>query len=207
MGLIKVFRGMGCKGFIYIPYEVMKEAYEKGLVTKIAVSNDSARVGGRGNIYFLYKNTNYVLMHVSANLYKVINRYIDTCVGKMDIVKEISNRCSFYKGRAGNVFCNPRKNLGIRVKTISLARIISSLERVGYIEDIDEGLECHHKVAREIESQNAIVLVSYDEHKSFHSLYGQKSRQNNWCWDSISRLVAGMQMVEFKDKQAALSPM
>lgn len=205
--IFNVFRRSNHSGYIFIPYEVMLEAYERKNVNVIAVSDGDAKVGGRGNIYFKYMNTNYVLMHIGNNRYKIINRYIETVVGKMDLVKELSDSCCFYMGRGGHVFCNPRKGLGLHVKTISLARVISSLEKTGYIEDIDNDMDCHHKVAREIETQNAIVLVERKDHKIFHSLHSNNSRQNNWNWDSLTQLVAGMKMVEFKDKQAALSPM
>lgn len=137
--------------------------------------------------------TNIVLLHIKANCYKIIPHFVNLIEDgnfddykfnskkqNIDIVSILGSNFKFsLSGEKNVVMTQFKKGMLMTVKGACLERIIVSLMlNAGVMKDIPTEMEVHHKSWRSIAMIEAINYVPKNEHRQFHSLFGQNSHQH-----------------------------
>ncbi|HKM03256.1 MAG TPA: hypothetical protein VJZ04_01460 [Lachnospiraceae bacterium] len=184
-------------GLITISKAAMLKAYQKGNLKLVKNVYEEVRIGGKGNIYMEVlengQSTNIILLHIKYNRYKIIPHFVNIIEDgnfdnykfnqnkkNIDLVSILGSNFKFsLSGEKNVVMTQFKKRMLMTIKGACLERIIVSLMlNSGVIKNIPKEIEVHHKSWRSIAMIEAINYIPKNEHRQFHSLFGQNSHQH-----------------------------
>ena len=132
-------------------------------------SNRSINVTDPVNRYYRVNNfENLVLMHLIEYYYIFISENVTTPGGQVNLVDELY-QCYWSIGSRSGV----SNNDGVYISR-EIMRIITNGKNGAKLNLNDE---VHHKGMRSYNTQNALILLSNQEHRDYHHLYGQQSHR------------------------------
>lgn len=134
------------------------------------------------NGYFRIAGTNLVWMHVQDGYGIIINEYVDTVLGRVNLIDILSQYYWFTDNNRGMVMCGDLAGRAIY-------RCIQSVILYGNIKNrMPRWLEVHHKWWRWCNTVNGIKSVCRAKHQHFHLfMNSKKSHQKGvMVWDSQS---------------------
>ena len=180
-------------GFIKITEEALSELNKMGMC-KLVAKNKEGYVGKKANIYIQYNNTNYVLMHVKYNYYKIINYMITTKNGKkINLPVYLAKNCSF-SINGSSAACRVRKKFKVYNTHMYLHRVIESLVMYNTIANLDSEYDIHHVVLKMLETIYSLRYMPRKEHIEGHETVGKKSRKR------VVVLTTADEVIKFMEK-------